>query len=58
MALKKRAIPRATMCLALQAETHRGLILRLNVQTTRVIETEIGGDDGGEFVGPHWLCDL
>ncbi|HEY4343360.1 MAG TPA: sulfatase, partial [Parvibaculum sp.] len=44
--------------LALSPERHRDLISRLNAQTTALIETEVGQDDGREFVGPHWLYDL
>ncbi len=44
--------------LALKPELHRDLILRLNAQTTALVETEVGKDDGREFVGPHWLYDL
>lgn len=44
--------------LALKPEAHRDLIMRLNAQTTALIETEVGHDDGREFVGPTWLYEL
>lgn len=44
--------------LALEPEAHKETILALNARTTALIETEVGRDEGQEFVGPHWLYDL
>ncbi|MCE9650948.1 MAG: sulfatase-like hydrolase/transferase [Parvibaculum sp.] len=44
--------------LALEPDRHRDLIAKLNDQTTALIETEVGEDNGREFAGPHWLYDL
>lgn len=44
--------------LALEPEAHRELILSLNEKTNRLVEAEVGVDNGREFPGPHWLYDL
>ncbi|MGB5950221.1 MAG: sulfatase-like hydrolase/transferase [Parvibaculum sp.] len=44
--------------LALEPEAHKELILALNARTNALIETEVGRDEGQEFVGPGWLYRL
>jgi arylsulfatase A-like enzyme len=44
--------------LALQPETQRALIERLNAQTNALIEAEIGFDDGREHPGPGFMYRL
>jgi arylsulfatase len=44
--------------LALDPEAHKELIVALNEKTTKLIETEVGRDEGQEFAGPGFLYRL